>query len=168
VTDREAPKFEIGGRLLEAPYVARHRVRFGESDSARIAYTGQFPIWALEAIEDWFDLWGDHDWYVINVERGFGTPFVRLEMDLKAALRPRDILETTVLIPKAGRSSIVFEVQGRRAADGVLCFVGTFTCVTAATPVVKAIPIPDDLRTRIEAYRTACAQAGAPASGEAE
>ncbi len=146
----------------QAPLVRRHRVRFGESDAARIAYTGRFPLWALEAVEDWFDLWANHDWYEINVARGFGTPFVRLELDIAAPLRPRETLAMTVLIARVGRASITFQVEGRRD-DGRLCFTSKLTCVTAATREMRAIPIPAALRARIEAYRAACAAAGATA-----
>lgn len=142
---------------LAAPHVYRRRIRFGESDAATIAYTGNFPLYALEAIEDWFELWGDHDWYDLNVKHGFGTPFVNITMDLKAPLRPREVVAMTVTLPKVGTSSMTFQVDGVRP-DGVLSFTSTLVCVTAHPAEQRTIPIPAALRARIDAYRAACAE----------
>jgi 4-hydroxybenzoyl-CoA thioesterase len=142
---------------LPVPFIYRRRIRFGESDAARIAYTGQFPMWALEAVEEWCDIWGGADWYEINVHRGFGTPFVHISVDIEAPLRPKDVAEMKVFIPKVGRSSITWRVECFRP-DGVRSFVSNMVCVTAATEEMKSIPIPPDFRARIDAYRAACGE----------
>lgn len=143
---------------LGAPFVVRRRLRFGETDAAGIIYSGNFPMLALEAVEEWFERWGDAEWSDINASRGFGTPFVHMSMDLKAPLRPAEVLEMTVRLPKAGTSSMTFVVEGHRP-DGVLSFTATLVCVTAVHAEDKAIPIPAPLRARIDAYRAACGEA---------
>lgn len=143
---------------LSAPFVLRRRMRFGESDAAQIIYTGVFPQLALEAVEEWFAVWGDAEWYAINMHRGFGTPFVHLSVDLKAPLRPAEVVDLTVRLPKVGTTSMTFQVEGRRP-DGVLSFTSTLVCVTAQPAEERKIPIPDPLRARIDAYRAACGEA---------
>ncbi|MGC2856093.1 acyl-CoA thioesterase [Novispirillum sp. DQ9] len=150
------PIDEVAG--LTAPFVHTRRIRFGESDAAGIVYTGNFPLLALEAVEEWFALWGDAEWYDINARQGFGTPFVHLSLDLKAPLRPAEVLAMTVTLPEVGTSSMTFAVEGRRP-DGVLSFTATLMCVTARPAEEKTIPIPAPLRARIDAYRAACGRA---------
>lgn len=55
-----------------APYVYRRRVRWGDSDAARIAYTVRFFDYAMEAIEGWFDDVLGSDWYISNTQHGLG------------------------------------------------------------------------------------------------
>lgn len=142
---------------LAAPYVLHRRIRFGESDAARIAYTGFFPQYALEAIEDWFDVWGGADWYVINSHEGWGTPFVHISLDIEAPLIPPETAAFQVWLDKVGTSSMHFRVEAFRA-NGQKSFTCRAICVTARSNAgaMKSIPIPDRLRARIDAYRRAC------------
>ncbi len=81
-----------------------HRIRVGwaDCDPARIAFTGRIPYWALAAIDAW---WGHHtgdDWYRLNVDKGFGTPFVHMDLDFRAPVTPRHPLECKVRLLRLG------------------------------------------------------------------
>lgn len=97
-----------------APYVYRRRVRWGDSDAARIAYTVRFFDYAMEAIEGWFDDVLGSDWYISNTQHGLGSPFVHVEMDIQAPLRPREMVNVKVLVADTGRSTIRFRVEAHQ------------------------------------------------------
>lgn len=146
---------EVEGGL----FIHRRRVHFGDSDAARIVYTPRFLEYAMEALEVFMaDVIG-YDWYTINKDFGFGTPFVKIGMEISAPLRPGDRVDITVLVDKVGGSSIHFRTIGRRR-DGVEAFQTTFVCVVADQEKVKAIPMPAQMRSRLEAYRVQAAENG--------
>lgn len=138
------------------PFVYRRRVRFADSDAAQIIYTVRLFDYAMEALEGWFDQVADHDWYHITTERGMGTPIVHVEMDMRATLRPGDVVDVAVLVTETGRSSIRFSVVGRRDADGVVAFESAWVCTVIDKKAMKPIPIPADFQHRIDLYRHRC------------
>ncbi|OAN52352.1 hypothetical protein A6A04_01280 [Paramagnetospirillum marisnigri] len=132
-----------------------HRVHFGDSDAARIVYTPRFLEYAMEALEIFMaDIIG-FDWYHMNVAHGFGTPFVKVEMEMLAPLRPGDRVCVHVFVDKVGNSSLHFSTRGLRH-DGELCFSTRFVCVVADQDAGKSIPIPAPMRARLDAYRSLC------------
>ncbi len=68
-------------------------------------------------------------------------PFVRIEMDFRAPLRPDDEVATTVLLERVGGSSVTTRTIGRRG-DGVISFEGRFVQVFASTALGK-LPVPE-------------------------
>lgn len=141
------------------PLVHQRRIAWSDTDAARIVYTVRFFEFAMEAIDTWFrEIYGG-DWYEMNVERGTGTPFVHVEMDIKAALRPPEILSTTVLVEKLGRSALTFQVTGRKD-DGTVSFQGRYVCAVAKMHPIRAMTIPDPERERIQNYIRRCEEAG--------
>src|SRR5271166_435143 len=85
IEERDHSEFEHGSPVkLPAPFVHRIRVRWGDCDPAKIAYTGNIPAWALEAIESWWEHHAGVDWYRINLDRNVGTPFVHMKMDFRS------------------------------------------------------------------------------------
>lgn len=141
------------------PFVHRRAINWGDTDSAHIVYTGRFLDFALEAIEEWFRTVVGHGWYEMNMDLGIGTPFVKVGIDFKAPLTPRTELRTTVLVLRAGRSSISFNVVGERD-DGVCSFTGTLVCCVVATGEMRPMEIPADWRQRIDHYAAHCLEAG--------
>lgn len=125
------------------------RVGWGDCDPAKIAYTGRLPEFALRAIDAWWEhtLGGD-GWYQLEMDRGFGTPFVNLTMDFRSPVTPRHRLKCEVWPTKLGNKSISFRVLGRQ--NGVLCFEGNFTCVFTQAGTVQTRPAPPDIRTIVE------------------
>ena len=130
-------------------FVHEIRVGWGDCDPAKIAYTGRLPVFALEAIDAWWeDTLGGDGWYQLEMDRGFGTPFVHLECDFRSPVTPRYRLLCEVFPTKLGTKSISFKVIGRQ--NGVLCFEGGFTCVFTKAATVSTIPAPDDIRAIVE------------------
>lgn len=132
------------------PFQHAITVRWGNCDPARIAYTGWIPWWALEAIDAWWAAKIGHGWYQMELDEGFGTPFVGLSMDFRSPITPRHPLICEVEPQRLGRTSITFEVKGYQ--DGTLCFEGKFTSVfMQAGKFEPALP-PEDVRACIEAH----------------
>ena len=87
------------------------RVGWGDCDPARIAYTGRLPVFALEAIDAWWEhVLGGDGWYQLELDRGFGTPFVHLSLDFRAPVTPRHRLKCEVWPTRLGRTSISFRM----------------------------------------------------------
>ncbi len=133
-------------------YVHKRIINWGDTDAAQIVYTTRYTDFSLEAIEGWLRAVLGFDWYELNINRHMGTPFVHIDMDLKAMLTPQHTLYITVYVENIGRSSITFRLSGHRD-DGVECYAGRFVCVVVTRDGEKPIPIPEDMRKCIEEYR---------------
>ena len=132
-----------------ARFVHRRTVTWGDTDPARMAYTGRFADFMLEAIEAWFRARLDTDWYRLNVDEKIGTPFVSLAMDFKAPVTPREPLDVAVRVARVGTTSLSFAVEATGADTRGLCFTGTATCVFVDAERLTPIPIPERYRARL-------------------
>lgn len=133
------------------PEIFEHdiNVTWGDCDPARIAYTGRLPEFALQAINAWWEHYLDGDgWYQMELDRGFGTPFVHLSLDFRSPVTPRHRLKCQVEPVRLGEKSIEFRVLARQ--DGVLCFEGRFVCVFVLAGTVKTQAAPPDIREIVE------------------
>ncbi|PHP67668.1 thioesterase [Zhengella mangrovi] len=130
--------------------VFTHEIRVGwaDCDPAQIAYTGRIPYFALEAIDAWWDAKVGDDWFRMNIDKGYGTPFVHLSVDFRSPVTPRHRLQCQVRLMRLGDSSIRFSVEGYQ--DGTLCFEGQFVevFVDAKTHLTK-IKAPDFVREKV-------------------
>lgn len=133
------------------PFVHLRRVRWGDSDPARIAYTARFGDFAMEAIEAFFQDRLGAGFYELNLDHGIGTPFVRVEFDFRSPLTPRDTLATEVRLVRLGGGSASFALAGR--VGDRLAFEAKLTCAcvkltdgAAMTP----IPWPPAFRAALE------------------
>ena len=133
---------------MPAPYIHEIRVAWGDCDPARIAYTANIPAWALAAINGFWEAVLDGDgWYQMELDRGFGTPFVHMEMDFRAPITPRHRLLCAVRPQRLGSSSITFRVEGHQA--GVLCFESLFVCVFITAGSLEKRSVPEIVRARV-------------------
>lgn len=138
-----------------APYVHHRIINWSDTDAAQIVYTVRFLDYVMEAVEGWFRSVVGSSWYEMNVDRGIGTPIVNVNVDFKAALTPRDVLQLTVLVERAGRASITLNVAGDRD-DGVRSFSARLTCCAVDNKEMKSVAIPTEWRERIEDYMARC------------
>ncbi len=130
---------------MTTAFVHPVHVSWGDCDPARIVYTGHLPRMALEAINAWWEhhLGGD-GWYQMELDRGFGTPFVHMSMDFRSPVTPRHRLACEVRPTRLGETSIAFAVTGRQ--DGKVCFEGRFVCVFVKAGDFSKQPPPEDIR----------------------
>ena len=129
-------------------FLHRIRVRWADCDPARIAYTGRIPLFALEAIEAWWEAKVGMDWYRMNVDRDMGAPFVHLTMDFRRPVTPRHPLICEVRLIRLGGSSVRFAVRGRQ--DGETCFEGEFVEAFVEAGAHRKQAVPSDIRSILE------------------
>ena len=138
------------------PYIHRRTPQWSDTDAAQIVYTVRFVDYAMAAIEGWFRSVMQLDWYKMNTELDMGTPFVKIEMDIKNPLTPNDELETRVLVERMGRSSLEFNVVGWRNGSDI-CFDSKFICSMVRKSTMKSMDIPQNLRQNVDQYIAECA-----------
>lgn len=126
---------------MAQPFRYQTRIRFVDTDaSGRIHYTSLFKF--FEAAEtELFRSFG------ISYTKGsFNFPRVHAECDIQGALVHDDLIDIEVCLTKLGKSSLRFEFktikEDKVAATGAIVMV----CMDRQSQ--RAIPIPDDLRTR--------------------
>jgi 4-hydroxybenzoyl-CoA thioesterase len=125
------------------------RVGWGDCDPAKIAYTGRIPTWALESIDAWWEAHLDGDgWFQMEIDRGFGTPFVNMQLDFRHPITPRHRLECEVRPARLGTKSVTFRVDGYQ--DCKLCFEGHFTSVFIDPDGFRSRTPPAEVREMIE------------------
>jgi len=148
------------------PYVQKRRPRWSETDGAQIVYTVRFVDYAMDAIEGWFRDVLKVDWFRMNTELDMGTPFVKIDMDIQSPLTPHHELEVRVLVESMGRSSLTFDVVGKRDDDQI-SFESRFVCSMVRKSTMRSINIPQDLRRVIEDYISSCAKVRPPIGDKA-
>lgn len=129
-------------------FVHSRRISWADADPARIAYTGRFLDFALQAVEAWFEATIGAGFYALNVDHGIGTPFVHAALDFRSPLTPRDTLDCTVRLARAGGSSLHFQVTGR-VGDRV-AFEAKLVCCCVDAAAMRPIGIPDAWRARLD------------------
>jgi len=127
------------------PFSHEIRVTWADCDPAFIAYTGRIPYFALDAINAW---WEEHiggGWYQMELDLGWGTPFVHMSLDFRAPVTPRHRLNCTVWPVALGQKSITFEVKGYQ--NEILCFEGRFVSVFITAGSLDTRTAPDSVQT---------------------
>ncbi|HEV2604651.1 MAG TPA: thioesterase family protein [Microvirga sp.] len=132
-------------------YAHRRQIGWGDTDPARIAYTGRFADFMLEAIEGWYRDRLGTDWYRLNIDEGIGTPFVHLSLDFRSPVTPREAIDVEVRVARVGRTSLSFKIAAYGATSRTLCFEGEATSVFVDAATMKPRPIPDRYAERIAA-----------------
>lgn len=130
------------------PFRFQTRIRFIDTDaSGRIHYTAMFRYFESAEIEFMRSLG------VTYAGRELDFPRVHVECDFYVPMRHDDLIDIEVCLTKLGRSSARLEFRTLKgdavAAKGVIVIV----CVNKRTQ--QSIPIPADLRARLESVASA-------------
>jgi 4-hydroxybenzoyl-CoA thioesterase len=81
----------------------------------------------------------------------YGFPFVHIECDFKVPSRMGDVIDLTLLVEHIGRSSLGIAIVCHR--DGVERLRARMVTAMMSLETHQAVPLPDDLRDKLEAYR---------------
>jgi acyl-CoA thioester hydrolase len=130
------------------PFRFNTRIRFIDTDaSGRIHYTSMFRYFESAEIEFMRRVG------VSYTKQGYGFPRVHVECDFLLSMVHDDEIEIEVFLTKLGRSSVRLEFrtwkERRLAARGAV----VIACMDKVSE--RAIPIPTDLRERLERELTA-------------
>ena len=131
-------------------FVTERKIRFSHCDPAGIVYFVNFFDMVSGAVEDWFGEaigWTFND---MHIRRRMGFPIVNTGCEFFRPCHLGDRLELALVIARLGRSSIEFEVTGRVAGDEK--FRARHKVAMMSLDTLRALPIPDDLRQKMQPY----------------
>jgi 4-hydroxybenzoyl-CoA thioesterase len=125
-------------------------VRFSHCDPAGIVYYPWFFDMTHATKEDWFAQGLGYSHADLMLRRRVGTPTVKIEAEFFSPLEMGETVRYELRVLKVGNSSVNLSISGMK--DGVEHLRITQTIVFMSLETRRAIPIPDDLRPRIEEY----------------
>jgi 4-hydroxybenzoyl-CoA thioesterase len=146
----------VSRRVRDAPqaagaYHTEIRVRFADCDAAGIVYYPRYLEMFNAVVEDWFrdELHSSFTEIVIN--RNWGLPTVHLEVDFVAPSRFDEKLYSTLTVSSLGTTSVGLGII-LRGPDNEDRVRGKVLIVLIDRATVRAMPWPNDLRARIQAF----------------
>jgi 4-hydroxybenzoyl-CoA thioesterase len=131
-------------------YVHEQLIRFSHCDPAGIVYFPRFFDLAHGTMEDWFAVALRQPLPDLIRDRRTGTPTVSVQCEFAKPLRMGDTLRFELSVLKLGNASVQLAYSGKK--DNVEHLTIVQTIAFMALDSGSAIPIPDDLRPRIEQY----------------
>ena len=136
------------------PFCKQILVRFGDCDAAGIVFYPRYLEMFNNLVEDWYRDALHFSFTDIVTTRGWGLPTVHLEVDFVAPSVFGEYLSATLAVREIGTSSLTLDIS-LRGPDGVDRVRGKVVLVMIDRRDLKAIPIPDDVRARIAAFKAA-------------
>lgn len=135
---------------MPAAYVAQRRVEFRDTDAAGIMHFSAFFAYMEEAEHEFLRSLGLS--VLMRDEQGpISWPRVSAHCDFRSAVRFEDELTIEVSIEKLGLTSatyqFAFACRGKPVATGNMTSV---CCRLNADGTIRSIPIPDDIRARLQ------------------
>ena len=141
---------EAAPRVRGKVFLHDQLVRFSHCDPAGIVYYPAFLDLAHATKEDWFTQALGYSHFDLIRGRGIGTPTVNLQCDFWRAVEMGHTLRFEMRMVKVGASSLQYELLGK--VRELECLKILQTVVFMDLKARKAVPIPSDLRARIEEY----------------
>jgi 4-hydroxybenzoyl-CoA thioesterase len=126
-------------------------IRFSHCDRAGIVYFPHYFDMFNGLIEDWYGQELGHDYATLIMVGKYGFPFVHIECDFKIPSQMGDVIDLTLLVERIGRSSLGIAIVCHR--DGLERLRARMTTAMMSLETQKPVPLPDQLRDAIEAYR---------------
>lgn len=143
-------RIEIGA-LGPAVWRTAVKIRWGHCDAAGIVYTPNYFDLFNGVIEDWFFACLDLDYHAFMRDRRIGLGYGHASADFLVPGFLGDSIEMAVVLARIGGASFHVTLHGLKGGREALR--GRLVVVCTDLDAHKAIPIPDDLRAALEAYR---------------
>jgi 4-hydroxybenzoyl-CoA thioesterase len=131
-------------------FKVEYPIRFSHCDPAGIVYFPRFFDLVHQAMEDWFTYGLGERFSDLVMQKGLGTPTVSTQCDFISPARFGDTLIIELSILRLGNASV--EMLFQASVQGRECFKCRHTICLFDRTSVKAVPIPGDLRDRMQAY----------------
>jgi acyl-CoA thioesterase FadM len=133
------------------PWSTTVAIRFSHCDPAGIVYFARHFDILNNVVEDWFVEALGIDYYHVVGNRRVGLGYVHAASDFVAPARMGDRLVYAVTVERIGNKSISLRIVATRAATKILS--ASLVIVTTALDRGTSIPVPDDIRSAVTAYR---------------
>jgi acyl-CoA thioesterase FadM len=139
-----------------APFTVRRAVRWAECDPAGVVYLGNFPHYLLSAVHLFRDRLFGVGWISNDLAHGYQAPGKALAMVFRSPLWPDDTFDMRVYVGDLRTRTMNLLVHARRFDNGDDVFFGRVTSIfVKRDDRSAAIGIPDDIRRRLDEYRSA-------------
>lgn len=125
-------------------------IRFQHCDPAGIVFYPQYFVLFHELIEDWFNRGLDVNYADLIAAQRLGVPTVRIECDFVAPSTIGEMLALRLVVRKVGTSSIALSLSAH-AGESVRVRIEQ-VIVLFSLDSRRAMPIPPELRTRIDNF----------------
>jgi 4-hydroxybenzoyl-CoA thioesterase len=130
---------------------SRQLVRYAQCDPGRIVYFARYFGMFDAALEDWFAEglgcpWGSD----LVGRRDLRTPSLAIGCEFRRACRLGERLDLDLWLTRLGRSSMRLALSGKVGAEERVRVAWTLCMVSRKTWM--SVPIPDDLRARMEPF----------------
>ena len=126
-------------------------VRFSHCDPAGIIFYPHYFVMFNGLVEDWFNHALEIDYAHFITNRRLGLPMVNIQCDFVAPSKIGEIITLTLQVERVGNSSIRLLTQA--LYDGTVRLSAKLTICVNSFASGRAVPIPDDLRTRLTAFQ---------------
>ncbi|KGD93585.1 4-hydroxybenzoyl-CoA thioesterase [Achromobacter sp. RTa] len=136
---------------MAAPFISQVEVRFRHCDPAGIVFYPRYFEMINDFVEEWFDKGMGLPFHALHVERQIGTPTASVQCDFSAPSRWHERLRQVLEVQRIGGASFKALVKFE-GPDGQLRLSATLTIVTVDLRTMKSMPLPADLRERMQAY----------------
>ena len=138
-------------------FSTEYPILFSHCDPAGIVYFPRFFDLLHRAMEDWFTFGLEERFADFIMQKKLGIPTVGTKVDFVGPARFGDLLKVELRVAKLGSSSIELAIDS--FVDGRPCFKARHTVCVFSQDTYKAVPIPAELRARMEPYVVAAAAA---------
>jgi 4-hydroxybenzoyl-CoA thioesterase len=101
-------------------------------------------------MEDWFTFGLEERFADFIMKKKLGIPTVGTKVDFVGPARFGDLLQVELRVAKLGSSSIELAIDS--FVEGRPCFKARHTVCVFSQDSFKAVPIPAELRARMEPY----------------
>jgi len=136
----------------DTPFSYKRRVRWGECDPAGVVYTPRFTDFVIEAFNDFLQWLLEAPLQPRLADLDLGTPAKAVSMVFHKSLWPDDLFEIVVHVGEIRTRS--FDLQFIAVGeDREAIFDATLSVICVHQAERRSRAIPDDLRSRLEAYR---------------
>jgi 4-hydroxybenzoyl-CoA thioesterase len=123
------------------------KISFGEIDYAGVVYYPNFFDYFQRTEEAFMEHIGFPYPYLIG-ELGYAFPIVHVEADFKRPVRYGDAIDIVLDVAQLGHSSVAFTFRVFKGRE--FCAEALIKHVTVDHKAFKAVPMPEDLRKRLE------------------
>ncbi|MFA7430710.1 MAG: thioesterase family protein [Rhodospirillaceae bacterium] len=132
-------------------FVRRKLVRFHHCDPAGVVFYPQYFVMFNELIEDWFGEPLDLPHDILAGTLRLGTPTAHIECKFMEPSRVGEVLDFVLAVTSIGKSSINIAISVSQ--DFTERLISRQTLVLVSLDTMKAVPIPDDLREKLEKFK---------------
>ena len=136
--------------LSTEPFVIRRRARWSECDPAGVVYTGRFVDYLLSAVALFNEHMSGETVESVKKKLQIQTPCKGLSLVFDGALWPNNEFDMHVSVSAIRNSSFDIAVRAVRP-NGESVFSGVVSPICIGMTERRAVPIPDELRARLQA-----------------